>query len=319
VPGVTLQISLAPSDARIAGVMLPHQIRQWGVHAGEVLLALDLRPVQGRGRLTTDWASGKRALLDIVEGLRAAHPTIRVVEIDYSPGTARHLADRYFGGRPIPRSDHRSRPFYCYYAALDAAVNDHVLHIDSDILCGGGSSTWLGEAVNVLETRSEIMAVNPLPGPPTDNLELTAQRGEPVEGMRGAYLFDQISTRVFLMDRRVLARLRPPRMMMPRRARDTARALLYGRPLAPFAEDVMTAQMRTAGLRRFDFLGEPPGWWSLHPPYRSERFFAALPEVVRMVEEDDLPAGQRGDYELNESIIDWSDALAVLRATRWRR
>ena len=318
-PGVTLQISLAPSDARHAGVMLPHQIRQWGVHADEVLLAIDLRPVRGRGQFGTDWLTRRDSLLDVVADLQAEHPAVRVIEIDYSPDSADRLADRYFGGRPIPRSDHRFGPFYCYYAALDSAANDHVLHIDSDILCGGGSPTWLREAVGVLDARDDVLAVNPLPGPPTDTLELTSQHGEPVTGMQGAYLFDQISTRVFLVDRRVLATLRPPRVLMPRRVRDIGRALLYGRPLAPLAEDVMTAQMRAAGLRRFDFLGDPPGWWSLHPPYRSERFFARLPEIVRMVEEDELPIGQRGDYDLNESVIDWSDAVAALRATRWQR
>jgi hypothetical protein len=316
---VTLQISLAPSDARHAEILLPHQLDRWGSYVDEVLLTLDLRRVGGAGQFGTDWEARRDKMLGLIEEFRCGHPTVRLAEVDYTAATAKRLANTYFGGRPIPRGDHRNGPFYCYYFGLDEARNDHVLHIDSDILCGGSGAGWLEEAREILDTRHEVLAVSPFPGPPTESFELHTQRGTPAPGMRAAYLFTHFSSRVFMLDRRVLQKLHPPSLLFPRRVRDVARAVIYKRPLAPLAEDAITAQMRRARLVRLDFLGEPPGWWSLHPPYRSERFFETLPEIVRMVENDDLPRGQRGDYDLNSSVIDWSDALAALRATRWRR
>ncbi len=46
----------------------------------------------------------------------------------------------------------------------------------------------------------------------------------------------------------------------------------------------------------------------LHPPYRSEEFYRALPGLIERIENDDIPEAQRGDYELNDSMFDWSRA-----------
>ena len=59
-----------------------------------------------------------------------------------------------------------------------------------------------------------------------------------------------------------------------------------------------------------------PGFWSLHPPYRSETFYARLPQLIHAVETGDVPEGQRGHYDLNDSMIDWTSAR---EANRWHR
>jgi hypothetical protein len=69
-------------------------------------------------------------------------------------------------------------------------------------------------------------------------------------------------------------------------------------------------------LYRIDMLGSPPGIWSLHPPYRSEEFYQRLPELIRAVETGAVPEGQRGHYDLNDSIIDWTSART---ANQWHR
>ena len=48
--------------------------------------------------------------------------------------------------------------------------------------------------------------------------------------------------------------------------------------------------------------------WSLHPPYRSEEFYRELPGLIERIENGDIPEAQRGDYELNDSMFDWSRA-----------
>ena len=46
-------------------------------------------------------------------------------------------------------------------------------------------------------------------------------------------------------------------------------------------------------------------------------FYAKLPELVRRVVTGDIPAAQRGDHDLNASMVDWSEATAALRQNRW--
>jgi hypothetical protein len=83
-------------------------------------------------------------------------------------------------------------------------------------------------------------------------------------------------------------------------------------------ELAVTARMNELGLRRIDLLGSPPGMWSLHPPYRSAEFYRRLPELIDRVEADDLPDAQRGDFDLNDSVIDWSGARRAVRRSQLR-
>jgi hypothetical protein len=55
--------------------------------------------------------------------------------------------------------------------------------------------------------------------------------------------------------------------------------------------------------------------WSLHPPYRSEAFYASLPELVGRVESGDVPNAQRGEHDVHDSMVDWTS----VRKPRWRR
>lgn len=318
--GVTLQISLAPSDAHMAGQLLDHQMRQCGRYADEVLLTLDLELVGRSYEFGRAWEANTETILAVVQEAQASYGNVRLVKVDPSPGARRAVAERFFGGRTVPRADYRGRPFYAYFFGLYAASHDKVFHLDADMLLGGGSPTWFDEAARLLADRPDTLTCSPLPGPPTATFELTTQRGDPVAGLRAAFAFPNFSSRVFFLDRRCLEEnYHPPRLILPERLRDIPRAYLHGRPMVGTAEGSIGRVMARSGLWRIDFLGEGPGLWSLHPPYRSETFYRRLPEIIAMVEEDSVPDGQRGAYDLNDSIIDWSDARAELRASRWRR
>ena len=82
-----------------------------------------------------------------------------------------------------------------------------------------------------------------------------------------------------------------------------------------YAEASLSAAMKRAGLVRIDFLGEEPGLWSLHPPYRNAEFYERLPELIKAIEQGEVPEGQLGDYDMNDSMVDWSSA----RKPAWRR
>jgi hypothetical protein len=41
-----------------------------------------------------------------------------------------------------------------------------------------------------------------------------------------------------------------------------------------------------------------------------------LPQLIARVAAGDIPAGQRGDYDINSSMFDWTDAIRQKRGSR---
>jgi hypothetical protein len=137
---------------------------------------------------------------------------------------------------------------------------------------------------------------------------------EPEPHTSVAYRTSHLTWRLFLLDRArfasALGRLplvRPPLGWILKAKAD-------GNPPFWSAEGCFSQAMVDRRLIRIDFLGDGPGMWSLHPPRRSELFFRRLPELIDAVERGDVPDGQRGDYDMNDSMIDWTSA----RKTKWQ-
>lgn len=313
IPPVTLQISLAPSDHRLAREILPHQIRVWRGQVAEILLTIDLH--RSAGRFADGWEEGRANILALARSAEGA----RIVEVDYNVPAAAAVAKEFFGGQSVPAKDHRGGPYYSYFFGLQAARHRHVLHCDADMMFGGGSATWLAEACALLDKEPDVFVTAPLPGPPAPDGRLTELRGERLAGPGLAYAFPEMSSRAFLLDRdRFRARigaLRPGFAPL----RGSLLALFEGNAPRELPERLLTRAMAQHGLRRVDFLGTTPGMWTLHPPYRSADFYQKLPELVRRVEAGDMPAAQLGFHDVGDSLVDWSEARARLSQRRWWR
>jgi hypothetical protein len=308
--GVTLQVSVAPSDARYAGETIAHQIRQLGGQVQEVLFTIDTHR-GGRGHVRNPEA--EKALDKVLEPLCAQHPNARFIYIDYSPEMMAEVAAVYFDGRELPRKDFKGTPIYPYFYALHASRNDHVFHLDADMMLGGGSPTWSREAVQVLRDRPDVLACNPLAGPPAADGLLRSQRSDPEHGLGRAFRFDTLSTRIFIADRRTLAKhFSRERIRMRRPFRSVAKAIVKGHTTHECIEETVSRMMTERTLRRVDFLGREPGMWSLHPPVRSERYYRLLPELLRCVEQGEVPEVQRGEFDLQEAMLDWMEARATV-------
>jgi hypothetical protein len=301
---VTLQISLAPSDYGHARILLEHQVRVWGGQVAEVLLCVDFH--RSSGRFSARWNEGKERILKLAKSVKVA----RTLIVDYGESSMERVSAEFFGGRRVPAKDFRGGPFFSYFFGMAQAQHRFVLHTDSDIFFGGRSQTWIGEALDCLEKRSEVLFAAPLPGPPAPDGRLRSQPGEPDAHEPHAFRLDGMSTRLFLIDRqRFHERIGALRARRPRALRNTIKALIEG--------NLFTDAMRSAGLVRREFLGREPGMWSLHPPYRCPDFYHRLPELVRRVESGDIPDAQRGDHDINASMVDWSEALAEMARNRW--
>lgn len=323
-PGVTLEITVAPVDLPHATHILPHQLRQWAGQVDEVIFTLDLHT--SRGRYGHDAEARKPKLRALLDELCARYPHARVEVVDYSPEAMDAVGRMYFGGRAIPPKHHYGGPFYSYFFGLHAASHDHVLHLDSDMLFGGGSQTWIAQAVGLLERRTDVLLASPLPGPPTRDGVLApsvvARHGwvcmcEPPP--RLAYGFRRCTTRLFLIDlARFRERMAPLPLSRPR-LRSSLRAWAEGQPPYALPEEIISALMAREGMLRIGMLGEPPGMWSLHPALRSELFYRELPALIRRIEDGDVPDAQRGDFDMNDSMIDWTSARGQLASGRWWR
>jgi hypothetical protein len=309
----TLQINLAPTDLPHMVYILPHQIRQFGDQVDEILLTLDLH--QSRGRFGTAWQERLPGFLDCVEQQSAIHPKIRVHEVDYSPNAVKMISKQFFGGELIPPKDWNGGPFYSYFSGFSNARYDYIFHIDSDMMFGGGSQNWIAEAKSLIEARPEVMVCNPHPGPPTPDGMLRSQTLTPEPYTSVAFRADIINSRVACFDRRrLISQLTPLPLLQPPIFRRW-QARLEGNFPYMLPEDILSLSMQQAGLLRLDFLGQEPGLWSLHPPYRNSAFYEGLPLLIQNIEQGKLPDGQLGDYDINDSMVDWSS----VRRSAWQR
>jgi hypothetical protein len=310
---VTLQISLSPADYRHAREILPHQVRQWRDQVAEILITADFH--RSAGRFSTGWEDGRDRIADLAKSI----PGARFVSVDYGAIASARVAAEFFEGGRIPKKDFRGGPFYSYFFGLNAAAHDYVFHVDSDIFFGGGSPTWMAEALAHMETHKDVLFAAPLPGPPAPDGRLHSQSAKPEGGAQPAFRFDTMSTRLFLLSRkRFRASVGGLQARLPG-LREILKALVEGNSPADLPEHLFTRAMRRHGLVRREFLGDSPGMWSLHPPYRCEDFYARLPELIRRIEGGDIPEAQRGCHDINASLVDWSEAEAALRSNRWWR
>jgi len=318
---VTFQVNLAPADFPHARHTLPHQLRQWSSQVDEFLLTTDLHRVR-HGHFGEGWAERRAPLAALIADCAAQFPNIRALDVDYGAAAAGRVSEAFFRGRPVPSKDLRGAPIYPYYFGLEAARNDFVIHIDSDMMFGGGSQTWVQEALDLFTVDPNVLTCSPLAGPPTADGTLPGQPAATKyewlpTGLNFNFKFNWFSTRIFaLSKRRFRDRIGG---VEPRRPelRGAIRAALQGNPIADLAENVFSDAMVAAQMYRVDFLGTGNGMWSLHPPYRSAAFYEQLPELIARIESGDVPDAQRGYYDINDALFDWSSARAAKRRKPW--
>ncbi|HKT60272.1 MAG TPA: hypothetical protein VJQ46_09485 [Gemmatimonadales bacterium] len=297
---VSLQISLTPADLPDVRLVLPHQLRAWGAQVDEILCVVDAPPAQAR-----HYPARLEAVSDFLEGQRRSYPSLAWRLVDYSAEAFERVAQVFYRGHAVPAHDYRHRPIYSYLYSLLAATHDLVLHLDCDMMFGGGSQTWVAEAVERMTQRPDVVAGKPYPGPPRADGRPLSQRRPPVKESETpfAYRFSSFTCRVFLVDRRVFVeRLAPLRDEWPP-WQTALRALLRRRRPHATLEQVIGTAMRRHGQWRMDMLGHGAGMWTLHPHYRTARYRSVLPELIRMVEAGRVPEAQRGHYDLTDAML----------------
>jgi hypothetical protein len=320
--GIAAQMSTYALDARHVEYLLPHQIRVWGPLVDRFIVAIDTYQSRSGRYRVDNFDENLRKLRQICADAAKTYPGLQVYDVDYSDAARREVARYFFNRDTIPIKAWDGGPFYSYFYGMYVADAQYIMHFDSDMFFGGGSKTWIQESIACMERWPDVLVTSPFPGPPRADgailghrdLESLAHLGDAYPKL--SYRHVHVSTRDFLIDmNRMKSRLGALPLIPPTAKQRLKGVLLANAPEVREAETVLSITLKNSGLSRIGFLGESPGMWSLHPPYRSEEFYRRLPEFVRAVESGDVPEGQRGHYDLNDSMIDWSQARA---ANTWR-
>jgi len=311
----TLQINLSPSDFKHAHLLLPHQLKQWNKQFDEILITLDMK--RSYGKFGADWEEGREYIFKIIENCYKNYSNLKLIEVDYSNSERKKVSSYFFNNVYVPDKDYRGGPYYSYFYGLYKAKNNYILHIDSDILFGGGSNTWVQEAIKKLENSQKLISCSPLPGPPCVKEKLKSQKAIINNGESYSFIFNYFSTRIFFIDRKrfvnKLSKLRPKYSNI----RGILKGLITKNGIYEVPEDTITKLMKKNNLIRDDFLGNGKGMWSLHPPYRSELFYEQLQTIITNIENGFIPEEQKGDHDINDSMIDWTSARIELSKRKW--
>ena len=322
----TLQINVAASDWRHLQHILPHQLRQLRAQVDHVLVVADLQAPSGRYARSAG-RSDSEEVVALLEQIRAADSRCVIRAVDTTVEMRTTLARRFLGGVMPPLRDGHGGPYHAYLQGLLQAPTDAILHLDADMLLGGGSMTWVAEAMAALNDQPGVLMCAPLPGPPAPHGVLPpqaiaaharAQRyGSMPRRIDGqiAYRFRHASTRAFLIRR---DRLEATELAIVKMRSGVADR--HARRMAAPLEVALSALMRRDGLERLDMLGEMPGMWTLHPHARTPAFYQGLSKLIYRVEHGLVPDDQRGHFDLRRSFLDWgADPPPFDSRPRWRR
>ncbi|WP_462267072.1 hypothetical protein [Mucilaginibacter sp.] len=309
---VSLQINLAPGDYRHARHLLQHQLNALQAQVDEIILTVDTQP--GRGRFAEGWAAHKDMLNQFLKTEIEPQYRVKIVPVNYDAKVRQKVARYFLGDDDIPVKDFRGGPFYAYFFGLYTAANNLVFHLDSDILLGGRSQKWLSEALQYFNTDAACFLMAPLPGPPRHDDTLQAQ--QVIHQIAPfAWQLGGMSTRIFLIDK---SKFCDNKIIITKPSlRNQLKALVEGHDTADLPEHLIAAFIKRHHLKRIDFLGSGKGMWSLHPPYRTTVFYEQLPEIIKRVENNDLPQKQQGFYDLIDEVCDWTEAREKMKANRW--
>ncbi|WP_179374541.1 glycosyltransferase family A protein [Winogradskyella wichelsiae] len=308
---VTVQINLAPSDFKHSIHLLPHHLELFSGITEKILLVVDLH--KSKGRFSDNWEYGKNKLFSLINSLQKEYKELEVIEVDYSKNG--EIGQTFFNNSFCPVKDFRGGPYYAYLFGIYSCKSEYIFHVDSDIIFSGDSYKWLSEAILKLEENQDIMSCSPLPGPPhPDKIIYNNQIEDQKEPY--SYLFDSFSTRLFLINKAHFIYEMLPLPLEKGNLRSRIKGKVEGNGIYELPENILTNQLRNKSKYRLDFYGEP-GFYSLHPPYRNEQFYKELPMLIEKVKNDSVPHEQRGHYDVNSSMIDWSNAIVKIKKNRW--
>jgi hypothetical protein len=305
---VQLLINVCPADWRFFRHVLPHQLKQWYAQVDQVIIVNDVK----------NRSEDNDCLDRVIAENRAFYPKITYTTVDYDPNTVAGIAQKYFRMDHLPPCDYRGGIIYPYLYTWECSKARYFLNLNSDMMFGGGSQSWVREAIECLKSNNDIFVIKPLSGPLRQDGKLFNASYECLSKNPPTYLFKSpFTTRSFLLDKkRFEERLLPLELLKVKSLFSRFRAWRKGREPYDLLEYMIAQRMRDGKCYRADYLGHAPGMWSLHPQYHSPAYFDQLQQIIRRVESGDVPEGQSGHYDVHPSFVDlkpfWTKAKRLI-------
>lgn len=321
-----LQINMYPFDLKHVVHCLPHQLRVFENQVERIHLTVDGRAASA-GRYKSDhFDLASKELYRFLKSMQAQHPKLEVDIVDYGTQARELVSSVFFRNSAVafPEKAFDGGPYHVYFWGIAQANARYVLHMDSDMMFGGGSQTWVSEAIDLFAAQPRAVFVAPLGGPPRHDRQVETHSAEVMPGLRfkpkPIWIVDQpitvehrtVSTRIFMIDMQRFAAT-PGSLMVERpNLKRRIRSLAFNHdPASMPAEEVLSHALINHDLTRLDFLGRGDGLYSLHPVYRSAEFYENLPNLIARIESGDIPDSQRGHYDITDAMQDWTSARAA--------
>jgi hypothetical protein len=253
---------------------VPHWLRVFGDRIEELVVVYDDEPPVGRIAALHGPAAEPADVRAALQEVSAMDSRVRVVDLP-TPDRAREASDKWFrGARPVRCQ--AGTPILAFVYAIEQARSEVVLRADCDMLFH--EAGWLSEAVGLARSAAVDLVESPRLG-----------------GGSGP-----VSTRALVLNPSSL-RIRNRLPIHPHRL-DVARRWhrwLTGRPPWLALEQMLQHEVDAGRLSHRVLT---TGGYSVHVSARDDMAVAAAAGAAARVEKDDLPAGQRADWNFRADV-----------------
>lgn len=304
-PSCSLWILVARTDLPFMMHTIPHLMRMSHFDFIERVLAVDTAPLTG-DKVGRPGIGTMEQLRTCCEQLLKEGVVDRVVDIDYAKAYQERVYRKHFGSPLKPTHNYKGYPILGTIFHIEEAKGDYMLHYDSDMLLHQQPNySWVEEAIKLMEQHSEVMAMRPLTGPPTEDGSMYQQfpyQRDPA----GYYKFKFFSSRVYLINKKRFDQLLPlPILWRPFRQKildplpvglKTMINTKTGKGALDSWEIMVSNQLEATEY--FRAVLDSPKAWTIHPKDRGADFIQALPKLIEKIEAGWYPAEQAGQYDL---------------------
>lgn len=285
---------------------IPHLVRMSHFPFEEKVVVIDTAPLSGE-KINRPGIGSMNDLRQCTAELLKAGVVDRLVEINYDSAYRRRVYQKHFGS-PLPFThNYKGYPILGSIFKIEDCQSDYILHFDSDMLLYQQADySWIEEGIHLTEKHSELMSIQPLPGPPTGKESVMYQSVPYQQDPDGFCKFKFFGSRTYLINRKRFDSLLP----LPTVFRTYNNPVINRLPIG-----LKTLYSMVTGRGSFDSweimvskkLGQSnffrgalsnPMAWTLHPKDRSPAFFKALPDIIKRIEAGDFPPQQAGHYDL---------------------
>jgi hypothetical protein len=293
---------------------IPHLVRMCNFPFVQRLLAIDTAPLTG-DKVNRPGIGTLEQLQECCNRLLAAGVVDTVRQIDYSDHYRDRVYRKHLGSAQIRQThNYKGYPILGTIFSLEETVGDYILHFDSDMLLYQKPGySWIEQAIAMLQTHPEIIAIRPLAGPPHAAGPQQEKRYE--YDADEFYRFNTFGSRAYLIDRRRFEALLPlPILWRSYRNKilnhlpapvQTSLNYVTGKGSLDSWEIMVTNALRRSACIRANLASAHA--WTLHPKDRGDDFIHALPQIIEKIESGWYPPEQAGYYDVQ--LEPWLVAL----------